>query len=109
MAHKVGMLLNLLAVLGIAGELARAAEPSVISGERIKAAVAHLSSDQLEGRAPGTNGEILATEFIADGLTIERKAWDEYKAVAKEETFMSCPHGQLELFSEAENVALVDL
>ncbi|MBS0261406.1 MAG: M20/M25/M40 family metallo-hydrolase [Planctomycetes bacterium] len=62
------MWLNLLAVVAVAGERARAAEPSVISGERIKASVAHLSSDQLEGRAPGTNGEILATEFIADGL-----------------------------------------
>ncbi len=40
--------------------------PPEISAERIKAAVAYLASDQLEGRAPGTRGEILATEYIAD-------------------------------------------
>lgn len=37
-----------------------------ISPERIKAGVAYLSSDRLEGRGPGTRGEILATEYIAD-------------------------------------------
>lgn len=37
-----------------------------ISANRIKSAVAHLASDQLEGRAPGTRGEMLATEFLAD-------------------------------------------
>ncbi|HYV39255.1 MAG TPA: M20/M25/M40 family metallo-hydrolase, partial [Gemmataceae bacterium] len=36
-----------------------------ISADRIKAAVAYLSSDRLEGRAPGTRGEILATEYLA--------------------------------------------
>ncbi len=36
-----------------------------ISAERIKAAVAYLASDRLEGRAPGTRGEDLATEYIA--------------------------------------------
>jgi Zn-dependent M28 family amino/carboxypeptidase len=41
----------------------RAAE---ISPDRIKAAVAYLSGDRLEGRGPGTRGEILATEYIAD-------------------------------------------
>jgi Zn-dependent M28 family amino/carboxypeptidase len=40
--------------------------PAEISAERIKAAVAYLSSDRLEGRGPGTRGEILATEYIAD-------------------------------------------
>lgn len=40
--------------------------PDAISTERIKAAVAHLASDQLEGRAPGTNGETLATEYLSD-------------------------------------------
>ncbi len=39
-----------------------------ISAERIKAGVAYLASDRLEGRGPGTRGEILATEFIADGF-----------------------------------------
>jgi Zn-dependent M28 family amino/carboxypeptidase len=37
-----------------------------ISAERIKAAVAFLSSDRLEGRGPGTRGEFLATEYLAD-------------------------------------------
>jgi Zn-dependent M28 family amino/carboxypeptidase len=45
---------------------ARATDPSTtISAERIKADVAYLSSDRLEGRGPGTRGEELATEFIA--------------------------------------------
>jgi hypothetical protein len=37
-----------------------------ISAERIKADVAYLASDRLEGRGPGTRGEVLATEYIAD-------------------------------------------
>jgi Zn-dependent M28 family amino/carboxypeptidase len=37
-----------------------------ISADRIKAHVAYLSSDRLEGRGPGTRGEFLATEYIAD-------------------------------------------
>jgi Zn-dependent M28 family amino/carboxypeptidase len=37
-----------------------------LSADRIKAHVAHLSSDRLEGRGPGTRGEILATEYLAD-------------------------------------------
>jgi Zn-dependent M28 family amino/carboxypeptidase len=37
-----------------------------ISADRIKAAVAYLGSDRLEGRAPGTRGEILATEYLAE-------------------------------------------
>jgi Zn-dependent M28 family amino/carboxypeptidase len=36
-----------------------------ISAERIKAAVAYLASDRLEGRGPGTGGELLATEYLA--------------------------------------------
>ncbi|MDB5384708.1 MAG: Aminopeptidase [Planctomycetaceae bacterium] len=44
-----------------------ASEPAEkISADRIKSAVAHLASDQLEGRSPGTNGEVLATEYLAD-------------------------------------------
>jgi Zn-dependent M28 family amino/carboxypeptidase len=46
-----------------AGEAGRAPE---ISADRIKAAVAYLSSDRLEGRGPGTRGEALATEYLAD-------------------------------------------
>jgi Zn-dependent M28 family amino/carboxypeptidase len=41
------------------------AEPPAISAERIKADVAYLASDRLEGRGPGTRGEELATDFIA--------------------------------------------
>ncbi|HEV3119277.1 MAG TPA: M28 family peptidase, partial [Gemmataceae bacterium] len=36
-----------------------------ISAERIKAGVAYLASDRLEGRGPGTRGEFLATEYLA--------------------------------------------
>jgi Zn-dependent M28 family amino/carboxypeptidase len=35
------------------------------SAERIKAHVAYLASDRLEGRGPGARGEFLATEYIA--------------------------------------------
>lgn len=37
-----------------------------LSAERMKADVAYLSSDRLEGRGPGTRGEFLATEYLAD-------------------------------------------
>ena len=37
-----------------------------ISAERIKAAVAFLASDRLEGRGPGTRGEFLTTEYLAE-------------------------------------------
>ena len=36
-----------------------------VSGERIRAHVKFLSSDLLEGRAPGSRGGDLATEYIA--------------------------------------------
>jgi len=36
-----------------------------ISAERIKAHVAYLANDRLEGRGPGTRGEFLATEYLA--------------------------------------------
>jgi hypothetical protein len=42
--------------------------PSEISAKRVKAGVAYLSSDRLEGRGPGTRGEILATEYMAEGF-----------------------------------------
>lgn len=45
-----------------------AAEPDrvhEISADRIKAAVAYLASDRLEGRGPGTRGEFLTTEYLA--------------------------------------------
>jgi Zn-dependent M28 family amino/carboxypeptidase len=46
---------------------ARAVDPqTLISPERIKADVAYLASDRLEGRGPGTRGEDLTTDHIAD-------------------------------------------
>jgi Zn-dependent M28 family amino/carboxypeptidase len=36
-----------------------------VSADRIKAAVAYLASDRLEGRGPGTRGEFLSTEYLA--------------------------------------------
>jgi len=36
-----------------------------VSADQIKAHVAYLASDRLEGRGPGTRGEFLATEYIA--------------------------------------------
>jgi Zn-dependent M28 family amino/carboxypeptidase len=37
-----------------------------ISAERMRADVVYLASDRLEGRGPGTRGEDLATEYIAE-------------------------------------------
>ncbi len=46
--------------------VARSADPfPPLSADRIKADVTHLASDRLEGRGPGTRGEILTTDFIA--------------------------------------------
>jgi Zn-dependent M28 family amino/carboxypeptidase len=39
--------------------------PPAVSAERIKAGVAFLASDRLEGRGPGTRGEELTTDYIA--------------------------------------------
>jgi hypothetical protein len=50
------------ALASLAGEPDRLPE---IASERIKAAVAYLASDRLEGRGPGTAGETLATEYLA--------------------------------------------
>ena len=44
---------------------APAADPPRLSAERIKADIAYLASDRLEGRGPGTRGEELATDYIA--------------------------------------------
>jgi hypothetical protein len=41
------------------------AQKHKLSAERMKADVAYLASDRLEGRGPGTRGEVLATEYIA--------------------------------------------
>lgn len=62
MAHRVFVLPALALV---ASALAAADPASEISADRIKDAVAFLSSDRLEGRGPGTRGEALATEYLA--------------------------------------------
>lgn len=55
-----------LTFVSVSAAVSRADEPLEISADRIKAAVAYLASDQLEGRGPGTNGEVLAIEYLAD-------------------------------------------
>jgi hypothetical protein len=64
MAYRLLLLLvaSSLASASPAGDTDSAPE---ISADRIKAAVAYLASDRLEGRGPGTRGEILATEYLA--------------------------------------------
>src|SRR5262245_39277481 len=52
----------LLASASIGGEGDKAPD---ISADRVKAHVAYLASDRLEGRGPGTRGEVLATEYLA--------------------------------------------
>jgi Zn-dependent M28 family amino/carboxypeptidase len=52
-------------LLLLAAGPAVAADPPALSADRIKRDVAHLASDRLEGRGPGTRGEDLATEYIA--------------------------------------------
>jgi Zn-dependent M28 family amino/carboxypeptidase len=54
----------LLCVLALAPSL-RAADPPPVFPERVKAHVAYLASDRLEGRGPGTRGEDLATGYLA--------------------------------------------
>jgi len=49
-----------------AGAVFAADEPPAISAKRIKADVNYLASDRLEGRGPGTRGEDLTTDFLAD-------------------------------------------
>ncbi len=58
---------KLLSVLAIAGCLANG-QSVHISGDRIRASVKYLSSDELEGRGVGTRGEKLATDFLAAQL-----------------------------------------
>ncbi len=60
------LLLLVASVLASAFPAGEADSAPEISAERIKADVAYLASDRLEGRGPGTRGEILATEYLAD-------------------------------------------
>jgi len=59
------LLLLIACLVGCASSRLEADSPAEISAERIKAHVAYLASDRLEGRGPGSRGEILATEYIA--------------------------------------------
>jgi Zn-dependent M28 family amino/carboxypeptidase len=67
MTYRLFLLLGVLSVAtalpGSQGELVHK-----ISADRIRADVAYLASDRLEGRGLGTRGEILATEYIADAF-----------------------------------------
>ena len=61
---------------------ANAADPEV-SAERIKAHIAYLASDRLEGRGPGTRGEELTTDYLADEF---KKAG--LKPIGERETYL---------------------
>jgi Zn-dependent M28 family amino/carboxypeptidase len=55
---------------GLLVTLAAGAQALHISGEKMRAHVKYLSSDELEGRGVGSRGEKLATEYIAAQLQI---------------------------------------
>jgi Zn-dependent M28 family amino/carboxypeptidase len=59
------LLLFVVAFVASASLAGRAERAPELSAERIKAAVAYLASDRLEGRGPGTRGEVLTTEYLA--------------------------------------------
>lgn len=50
--------------------IAAFAQAPEVSGDRIRAHVKYLASDQLEGRGVGTRGEKLATDYIASQFAI---------------------------------------
>ncbi|HEX4769579.1 MAG TPA: peptidase M28, partial [Bryobacteraceae bacterium] len=53
---------------GIATALVAVAQALHVSGDKMRAEVQYLASDELEGRGVGTRGEKLATEYIASQL-----------------------------------------
>ncbi|VTT99657.1 Peptidase M28 OS=Solibacter usitatus (strain Ellin6076) GN=Acid_6511 PE=4 SV=1: PA: Peptidase_M28 [Gemmataceae bacterium] len=53
------------AALLVTAPSARPADPPATAAERMKAHVAYLASDRLEGRGPGTRGEELTTDYLA--------------------------------------------
>jgi Zn-dependent M28 family amino/carboxypeptidase len=65
MANRLFLLLGVLSLAPLLPASQGDVAPK-ISADRIKTDVAYLASDRMEGRAPGTRGEILATEFLAD-------------------------------------------
>ncbi|HLL77001.1 MAG TPA: M20/M25/M40 family metallo-hydrolase [Pyrinomonadaceae bacterium] len=65
--HRFSALLLVLALT--AGAFAQQQQQSAtveVSGERLRAHVAHLASDRLEGRRTGTQGASLAAQYIAE-------------------------------------------
>ena len=60
MASRSFLLLLAVASLGVGAD-----RPPEVSADRVKAHVAYLASDRLEGRGPGTRGEFLTTEYLA--------------------------------------------
>jgi hypothetical protein len=61
---KVTILATAIAVVAACSRPAQS-QIADVSGERIRAHVRYLASDLLEGRAPGSRGGNLATEYIA--------------------------------------------
>ena len=57
--------------VGIAILFPIVAQQSQLSGDRIRAHVKYLASDELQGRGVGTDGERLATRYIASQLKAE--------------------------------------
>ena len=41
-------------------------------------------------------------DFITSGLRVTCVPWSQYLVIAKEETFLTCPHGQLRLQLEVK-------
>lgn len=66
MAYRWLLLLLVASCLAAVFQTEAAESAPEISAERIKAAVTYLASDRLEGRGPGTRGEMLAVEYLAD-------------------------------------------
>src|SRR5215213_9155750 len=58
-------LLPVLCVPVLAATAWPADPPDAVSADRVKAHVAYLASDRLEGRGPGTRGEELTTDYLA--------------------------------------------
>jgi Zn-dependent M28 family amino/carboxypeptidase len=64
MANRLTALFGALLLVSVLPAAQDSNEPKM-SAERMKADVAYLASDRLEGRGPGSRGEVLATEYIA--------------------------------------------
>lgn len=58
-------------LIGLALVFPIIAQETHVSGDRIRAHVKYLASDELQGRGVGTNGERLATRYIAAQLKAE--------------------------------------